>query len=161
MIAGRIGGEHYKMKGGGTNYLCLPENPKYGKYKDKLQSSGFVFGTEYEVNRFNPFKNRNLHDKDAPCSVCYVRTRSVQLMIPATNVCPAGWTSEYKGYLMTSFRGYHPSEFICVHENAEGIPGSGANRNGALLYPVEGRCGSLPCKKYLDGRELTCVVCSK
>lgn len=149
------------MRGGGTNYLCLPENPRYGKYKDKFQKGGIVFGTVYRVKAFNPFKNRNLHDKDAPCSVCYVKTRSTKLMIPATNMCPAGWKREYNGYLMTSFRGHHASEYICVDENAEGIPRSRRSVKGALLYPVESQCGTLPCKKYLNGRELTCVVCSK
>ena len=37
---------------------------------------------------------------------------------------------------------------------------SGANSQ-ALLYPVEGQCGSLRCAPYVNNRELTCAVCSQ
>ena len=84
------------------------------------------------------------------------------LMMPARNDCPSGWTEEYHGYLMTSYHGYrHSNEFICVNGNPEYVPGSEDNKNGALLYPVEGVCGSVPCLPYVAGRELTCAVCTK
>ena len=84
------------------------------------------------------------------------------LMMPARNDCPSGWTEEYHGYLMTENHGHkHSSDFICVDEDPEYVPGSNANKDGALLYPVEGVCGSLPCLPYVSGRELTCAVCTK
>ena len=52
-------------------------------------------------------------------------------------------------------------DFICVDEDADYVPGTKANKDGALLYPVEGVCGSLPCKPYVAGREFTCAVCTK
>ena len=52
-----------------------------------------------------------------------------------------------------------PSEYICVDSTADIIPG-GKNFNKHLLFPVEGRCGPLQCPPYVDGRELTCAVCS-
>ena len=55
----------------------------------------------------------------------------------------------------------HSSEFICVDGNSEYVHGSKSNLDGALLYPVEGVCGSLPCPPYVAGRELTCAVCTK
>jgi len=158
---GVIGSEHHTHPGGGVNYLCLPLNPIYDKYKDGFQNSGFVYGTEYEVNTFNPFK-KNLHDSEAPCVVCFVKSRGSLLMMPARNVCPSGWTEEYHGYLMSGYynhkKGY---EFVCVDEDAEYVPGTQVNKDGALLYPVEGRCGALPCNPYIAGRELTCAVCTK
>jgi len=160
---GIIGGGHYSQRGGGGNYLCLPDKPKYGNYKDGYQASGRIYGTEYEVNSVpGLFKKQNLHDHEAPCVVCYVSSRSSMLMMPARNDCPSGWTKEYHGYLMTEYYN-HPKQtvFICVDEDAESVPGSGANRNGALLYVVEGGCGSLPCGPYVAGRELTCAVCTK
>ncbi|XP_067024550.1 collagen alpha-3(IV) chain-like [Acropora muricata] len=160
---GIIGGEHYNNKGGGSNYLCLHRIPKYDKYQNGHQSAGYVYGTEYEVSQYNgnPF-DRNLHDHDAPCAVCFVKSRGSMLMMPARNDCPSGWTEEYHGYLMTAFRGEeHASEFICVDGNPEHVSGSNQNKNGALLYPVEGVCGSLPCGPYVAGRELTCAVCTK
>ena len=139
-LIGVIGGEHYTHQGGGVNYLCLPNRPKYGNYKNGYQSSGRMFGTEYEVNSVpNLFKKQNLHDHDAPCVVCYVSSRGSMLMMPARNDCPAGWTQEYHGYLMTEYYGHKKQrDFICVDEDAEYVPGSGANQNGALLY-VAGR----------------------
>ena len=162
-MLGIIGGEHYNHHGGGANYLCLPHNPKYDKYKNGHQNAGYVYGTEYEVNSYNgvPFK-RNLHDHEAPCVVCYVKSRGSMLMMPARNDCPSGWTEEYHGYLMTAHHGHkHSSDFICVDGDPEYVPGTHADRNGALLYAVEGVCGALPCLPYVSGRELTCAVCTK
>ncbi|XP_068731373.1 short-chain collagen C4-like [Montipora capricornis] len=160
---GIIGGQWYDYSGGGANYLCLPHNPKYDKYKDGHQAAGYIYGTEYQVSQYNgdPFK-RNLHDHDAPCVVCFVKSRGSMLMMPARNDCPSGWTEEYHGYLMTEqYAHRHSSNFICVDGDPEYVPGSHANKNGALLHPVEGVCGSLPCLPYVSGRELTCAVCTK
>ena len=84
---GIIGSSHYRHLGGGGEYICLPKVPKYDKYKDGYQSHSYIYGTEYEVSGFNPFKN-SLHDHDAPCAVCYVSSRATQLMIPARNDYP-------------------------------------------------------------------------
>jgi len=158
---GLIGGEHYTHPGGGVNYLCLPYDPKYDKYNDGGQNSGFMYGTEYEISGFNPF-TKNLNEHDAPCAVCFVKSRGSMLMMPARNDCPSGWTEEYHGYLMTGYYNHNKGyEFVCVDEDAEYVPGSQANKNGALLYFVEGKCGSLPCHPYVNGRELTCAVCTK
>jgi len=160
-ISGYIGGGHWTHSGGGSNYVCLPENPKYLNYKPGHQGMSYMYGAEYE-HVFNPFARSNLHDHDAPCVACHVKTRSVKLMIPATYRCPSGWTREYYGYLMAErYMHKHSSSFICVDSYAETVPGSHANRDGAILYPVEGVCGSLPCSPYVNGWELTCVVCTK
>ena len=162
LILGVIGSDHYNHYGGGGQYLCLPNKPKYDKYKDGFQSSSYIFGTEYEVNAYNPFSQQSLHDHDAPCIVCYVKSRASQLMIPARNDCPSGWNEEYHGYLMSGHSSHKKSrDFICIDQDAEFVHGSHANKNGALLYLVEGHCGSLPCLPYVNGRELTCAVCTK
>ena len=156
-----MGGEHYTHPGGGANYLCLPHNPKYDEYKDGIQNSGYMYGTEYEVNDRDG-KQRNLHDHEAPCVVCFAKSRGSMLMMPARNDCPSGWTEEYHGYLMTAYYNHkHSTYFICVDGDPEYVRGTHANKNGALLYPVEGVCGSLPCLPYVNGRELTCAVCTK
>ncbi|KAK3751289.1 hypothetical protein QZH41_012199, partial [Actinostola sp. cb2023] len=54
---GRIGGEAHNHVGGGAEYECLTESPKYWNYKDGHQSAGYMYGTEYEVSTFNPFTN--------------------------------------------------------------------------------------------------------
>lgn len=159
---GRIGGEYYNHYGGGANYVCVPEVPDYLNYKPGRQNTAFIFGAEYEVNTFNPLSKGHLHDHDAPCVSCYVKTRSSKLMIPATYKCPSGWTREYYGYLMTEYHGHRNNRvYICVDKDAEAVAGSKPNHNGALLYPVSGHCGSLPCRPYRQDLELTCVVCTK
>ncbi|KAL9974708.1 hypothetical protein ACROYT_G011781 [Oculina patagonica] len=158
---GIVGGSYYNHIGGGGDFTCLTKTPKYVKYKDGSQTGSYMYGTEYEVNTFNPFKN-DLHDHEVPCAVCYVKSRASQLMIPARNDCPSGWTEEYHGYLMAgNYNHKHSTNFICVDRDAEYVPGSKASQNGAMLYLMEGACGSLPCLPYVGGRELTCAVCTK
>ena len=53
------------------------------------------------------------------------------------------------------------SEYICVSLGMEAVPGGSAGTNGGLLYVVEVDCGyALPCPPYMEGYELSCVVCS-
>ncbi|XP_020912369.2 short-chain collagen C4 [Exaiptasia diaphana] len=162
---GRVGGEHYSHTGGGSNYVCLTENPKYASYTNTLEKvSAFMFGAEYELSsgHANPFNKQNLHNHDVPCAVCFVPNRNTKLMIPATYDCPAGWSKEYWGYLMTEYYNHQSQKgFICVDQDPEPVKGSVHNHNGAVLYGVQGRCGSLPCLPYVEGRELTCAVCTK
>ncbi|KAL9965214.1 hypothetical protein ACROYT_G028985 [Oculina patagonica] len=161
VYTGVMGGGYYTHTGGGSNYVCLTNNPIYDKYDSGWQGRASIHGTEYETS-FHGFKN-NLFDHEAPCAVCYVKSRGSHMMIPGTNKCPSGWTREYYGYLMTSHYNHaHQTEFVCVDVDAEVVPGTHKDINGALLYPVEGSCDySLPCKPYIHGYELTCVVCTK
>lgn len=156
-----MGSGYYTHAGGGTNFVCLTDSPIYGKVIGGFQGTGAIYGTEYETSGFPGLSNLAQHD--APCAVCYVRKRGSQIMIPGTNKCPSGWTREYKGYLMSSHYDHaHPSEYVCIDEGAEAVPGSHRNTNGALLYMVQGNCGhALTCGPYIHGHELTCVVCTK
>ena len=90
---GIMGGEHYNHHGGGANYLCLPLNPKYERDRNGVQGGGYRYGTEYEVSPFvgTVFK-RNIHNHEAPCVVCFVKSRGSMLIMPARNDCPSGWT---------------------------------------------------------------------
>ena len=50
---------------------------------------------------------------------------------------------------------------ICVDAEAEITENSNdANQDGALMYFVQAKCGSLKCPPYEEKRLLTCVVCS-
>ncbi|XP_028518551.1 uncharacterized protein LOC110250982 [Exaiptasia diaphana] len=163
---GRVGGEWFGHPGGGSNYVCLTESPKYWSYTNVLEKySAFMYGAEYQARSAdhpNPFNNKNLYNHDVPCAVCFVPNRNTKLMIPATYECPAGWSKEYWGYIMSEHHGHaNQKKFICVDQNAEPVKGTIHNRDGALLYGVQGRCGSLPCLPYVEGRELTCAVCTK
>ena len=161
MVLGAVAGSHYSHHGGGSNYLCLPLDPIYEKYQAGHQST-YIYGTEYEISSQRNIFPKYLHDHDAPCAVCHTKARGSHVMIPARNVCPSGWTMEYKGYLMAGHQSHKGrSEFICVDGNPTATIGTHASKDGALLYFVEGVCGSLPCGPYTNGYELTCVVCTK
>ncbi len=151
----------YSRSGGAAQYLCLPKDPQYLAVSAGSSSRHLLYAGEYEISNFPPLSHLNNHD--VPCAVCQVTGRSTMLMIPAKTTCPAGWTSEYKGYLMTAYCTHaHQTEFICVDQEAEARPGTSASTNGALMYPVEATCGSngLPCGPYQAGGELACVVCT-
>ncbi|XP_052791971.1 uncharacterized protein LOC128226119 [Mya arenaria] len=153
---GLAAGPQHNHPGGGSNYLCLPEDPIFGE-NPTGGSRELLYGAEYETT--GTFMS-NLHNNDVPCAVCKTKSTNV-LMIPARNVCYPGWKTEYSGYLMTSHYN-HPSQknYACMDADPKAISGGSANQNGALFYFVEGRCGSLKCPPYIEGHELTCVVCS-
>ncbi|XP_028411428.1 collagen alpha-3(IV) chain-like [Dendronephthya gigantea] len=161
IYSGVMGGSHYTHGGGGSNYLCMPLDPIYEKVKAGNQGYSYLYGVEYEMNLHGPLFPNNLHDHEATCAVCEAENRGSQLMIPARNVCPSGWTLEYKGYLMSDHISHKRTEFICVDSNPDAVQGTQSNLNGGLLYVVESHCGSLPCLPYVQGNELTCAVCTK
>jgi len=84
-------------------------------------------------------------------------------MIPARNMCPEGWSTEYAGYLVSDYASdadRERSSYVCLDEAPE-IAAGGRSQNNAVIYPVEVFCGTLPCSVYPTGKELTCIVCSK
>ena len=153
---GYAAGSWYGHHGGGANYLCLPKNPQY------LRSGvpggnqlSWLRGSEYQYT----FVGR--HDHNVPCSVCYVSGRAAQLMIPANLNCPSSWTEEYQGYIMAE-KYNHPRNamYVCVDENAEVVPGSAKNTDGALFYHVTADPGR-GLSGYSGSNAVTCVVCTK
>ena len=156
-----MGGSWHDHTGGGSNYLCLVLDPIFHKTVSGKQGNSYIYGTEYKVDYASMFPRRIVH-QDAPCAVCNTESRGSHVMIPGRNICPSGWTLEYKGYLMSAHR-YQKgrTQFICVDASAEGTTGSHSEDNGAFLYFVESHCGSLPCPPYASGKELTCAVCTK
>lgn len=155
--------------GGGSNYLCLPENPKYDK-NDVIENEGnraFIYGTEYELGDSNIFDRSGKSGTyfDAVCSVCQIKQKNTAIMIPGTTVCPSGWRSEYHGYIMAQKRYLKRTEYICVDHKPDLDPSTKNWGKGAFLHFVETRCGALPCRTskgnhYKANLELSCVVCS-
>ncbi|XP_062609491.1 short-chain collagen C4-like, partial [Saccostrea cucullata] len=164
VYSGYTAGGHYTHPGAAVDPLCLPTDPEWGIYKDGFDGhKGLVYGTEYETASFkeNIYFNA-LHDHDVPCAVCLAQNKSVLKMFPARKSCYEGWSLEYEGYLMAgNYR--HPAgkTYTCVDKKPETIHGGHANNDGYLFYFVEAVCGSLKCPPYVQGRELTCAVCSK
>ena len=158
---GRAGGSFYNHRGGGANYLCMPEDPEYTlPFTSGVRDYSYVYGAEYE----GPIPS--VHDHNVPCAVCYASTRAAVIMIPAKTTCPQSWTREYYGYLMSAYRGrssnpHYRTMFECVDKDPGSIPGSAANTDGALFYHVEAHCNGMPCPPYDSQKELNCVVCTK
>ena len=166
LYAGRAAGSHYTNRGGGANYLCLPEQPEYSTYTAGTQSlRAHLYGAEYETGLTNPGEIGPLsavNDHNVPCAVCYTSTRETVLMIPARLTCPSSWTREYYGYLMASQRNTYRKKFECVDVSPESVPDSLANTDGALFYHTEVRCGyGIPCPPYDAVKEVVCAVCTK
>ena len=166
VVQGVVAGSHHTHSGGGSNYLCMPRDPEWGKTTAGFQSGGHLYGAEYEIHSNDPFSKANaqsLRNNDVPCAVCLVTSRPTKLMIPAKLTCPDGWTNEYSGYLMAE-RYTHKGRttYVCMDNAPEVILGGGLDKDGALFYVTEATCGgSLPCPSYVEGWEITCVVCTK
>ena len=169
VYSGYAAGAEYHSSGGGANYICLSPDPLWGHYNDAHDASATLVGGEYEFDGIRAatggdttaYLHKSVGDEDAPCSVCRSR-RSTVIMIPGRNQCYMGWTLEYKGYLVAGHdKEIAASEYVCLDDHPNVIPGGHTNQDGKLFDFVEGRCGSLTCPPYVDGREITCVVCSK
>lgn len=159
VYGGIAGGALYKDKGTGVNPQCLPWNPTYRSSvsgRDDTYSSR-IYGGEYQLHGQ---LGRASHQSDVPCAVCHTN-RSAQFMLPAQYDCPIGWTHEYDGYLMSARHDYFRTEYTCVDGAFKPVPNSSQNRDGLLFYPVQGRCGTLPCPSYDETKDLTCAVCTK
>ena len=165
MYRGASGGSGYNTHGGGSNYLCLPNDPEWGVYNEAVEKVGKLYGAEYKSAYGFSKENSNgkpVNNHDVPCAVCVSRTMRSVVMVPARLSCYDGWTVEYRGYLMSAHPGHQGrTQFICVDGSPETEPSGFRDDSGALMYHVEAVCGSLPCPPYTPRRELVCVVCSK
>ena len=153
LYAGRAAGSHYTHKGGGADLLCLPDNPDH---LGATSPTNYLYGVEYETNI------NNLANHNVPCAVCYTPTRATMLMIPGWTHCPASWTKEYVGYVMTEFKNFHRLQHVCVDQHVEFVPGEARDVDGALLHIVDIACNTgLPCPPYSSTNDVTCAVCTK
>ncbi|XP_062575547.1 uncharacterized protein LOC134237474 [Saccostrea cucullata] len=162
VYSGFVGGSYYDHKGASVDPLCLPRDPEWGMYVDgNVADRAYVYGAEYETYEFKGYFS-SLVEHDVPCAVCLVKNRSVVKIFPARKTCYEGWTLEYQGYLMASqYNHAAGTTYKCVDKDPDTLSGGHSNKNGYLFYFVEGRCGSLKCPPYVEGRELVCAVCSK
>ena len=161
VYAGIAAGTKYTHSGGGSNYQCITLKPENFDFGLRKKTGSYIYGSEYEVEGKFPKKLLQLDDHDVPCAVCYVSRRTAIITIPGTYKCPAKWTMEYYGYLMAARYNQYRSTFECVDKVPEKVSGGNENKNGALFYFVEPRCGSLPCPSYDEQKEMTCAVCTR
>lgn len=82
LLSGYVGGSHFNNRGAAVEPLCLPRNPQWLKYRDRMEKErAYVHGAEYET-RTSPSGLSSVHDQDVPCAVCLKRRRSVVNMFP-------------------------------------------------------------------------------
>ena len=156
---GRASGSRWNHKGGGSDILCMPDDPEYLNYSPGVQGYSHIYGVEYWPFSGQPLMS--IQQQNMPCAVCS-GNRSRVLMIPAKVNCPPQWEREYFGYLMgpTSLNNYRAS-FQCVDKDAESVPGEAGDANWSHdRVHVEATCDGLPCPPYDSHKELTCVVCT-
>ncbi|XP_052064598.1 short-chain collagen C4-like [Mytilus californianus] len=161
VYTGQVGGTQYGYRGGGVNYLCLPNDPENGQHQS--YGNNQVYGSEYQLSSsMKPSGwSESMADKEVPCSVCYQKHRSTVLMIPGRKSCYKGWNSEYNGYLMSDHNTHFRRDFACVDINAEPVDNKNGNEDGAVFYPTRTKCGSLRCPPYTNETDVLCVVCTK
>lgn len=160
---GRMAGGYARQRGGGTNFLCLPDNPQFYSSSGSRHGEQYVYskiyGTEYD------YSINGGHDTNVPCAVCYASTQAVKLTIPGRYNCPSGWTREFYGYIMGASGGWtahYRTTYECVDYSQKIIPWSESDTDGALLFHAEVVCnGFFNCPPYDATKEITCAVCTK
>ena len=169
LYTGRAAGAWYGSAagGGGADILCLPDEPQFhAEVSAGLQPNtqrNRIYGSEYQTQDSPVSALQSLADFNVPCAVCYSEDRNDNLMIPGLISCPQSWNFEYNGYLFSDHRGHSRQNYICIDADAEGVPDSHDTGDGpSLLYHSEVGCNGLDCTSaYVEGAELSCVVCSK
>ena len=163
IISGFAAKSVHSSQGGGSEYICLPSEPQWtGDEVAGHQTNSYIYGVEYWANGLphilqNPDKHTGV-----PCSVCETENQTQLLMIPAATSCPVGWMRQYLGNLMAErYNHAGSSNYICVTQQYEQISASVGDQASGYAIPVEVICGSLPCPPYVEGNELSCVVCTK
>nr|KAG5693600.1 hypothetical protein BaRGS_014620 [Batillaria attramentaria] len=91
VYSGVIGGSHYTQSGAASNYLCLSLSPVLSDHPIP-SSYASLYGGEYETHDSH-------QNKDPVCAVCRSQ-HPTTIMVPGTNVCQPGWTTEYSGNFM-------------------------------------------------------------
>nr|XP_039258729.1 uncharacterized protein LOC120335304 [Styela clava] len=170
VYSGVAAGTHYSHGGGAAKYICIFGNITYdhGRYVEGSQGSSHIYGVEYRDSAWtyplfnlSETENNALQFHSVPCALCMAEAMVAQIMIPGRESCPKGWMLEYRGYIMAGGHGdTHTSNFICVDETPQVVPGTNANDKGSFLFMVEPQCPSLLCEPFVVGRELRCVVCT-
>ncbi|GIY91671.1 uncharacterized protein CEXT_742611 [Caerostris extrusa] len=152
--------------GGGSDYLCLPDNPEFSENQPDFgnKESTVVTGVKYGLMDDHPFQEHNARifpGKGIPCALCHMTNRTLVHVFPAENECPDEWIYEYSGYLMagTNIPGTH----ICLNDppvSYEELAEETQSHTLTIVH-VSDKDGGLPKPPYEKKAAIKCVVCSK
>jgi hypothetical protein len=156
---GSAAGGNQLHEGAAANTLCLSNKPEWDEYIDGFGGGTRIYGAEYYAQETVP-KFNALHNHDVPCAVCRIRHGNV-MTVPGQNSCHGGYTLQYSGYLMAGlFSDPGTSEYICMDREPEKANSGSGEKPGRKFRLTQGECGVLKCPPYVEGREITCAVCS-
>ena len=167
LFAGFVGGSSYTDTGAAVDHLCLTNDPQWGIYDSKVNAHPFIGGALFDIGyirvRNSLFDFDKYDHRQVACFVCMKRRKVSTIMIPARNDCYGNWIKDYNGYLYTGHYTHSAaSEYICMDETPDVLSKSSTWNGKKILYPVEVNYnGAIPCPPYVNGREVTCVVCSR
>lgn len=167
VYSGFVGGSAYTNSGSAVNNLCLPSHPQWGTYDTKDNNHPFVGAALFDlfdINVPNTVFDFDKYDHNrVACSLCRKKLNTATMMIPARQDCYGDWVKLYDGYLYAGWHAHESaSEFICMDSKPDVLDKGSTWTHKKILYPVKANCdGAMPCPPYVNGREVTCVVCSK
>ncbi|XP_062600293.1 uncharacterized protein LOC134261922, partial [Saccostrea cucullata] len=120
-----VGGSHYTDPGTAVDPFCLPRNPEWERYKDKVETwRGYVYGSEYETHDGHFAK---LYNHNVQCAVCLLKDKPTTAVFPARKSCYRGWRLEYKGYLMSGYHGFKAGTmYTCIDKHPDTVAGGHA-----------------------------------
>lgn len=146
--------------GGGTNVVCLHDSPELSGTANTDLGLNRMVGVEYQTQ--NGPSLSDLLDAAAVCAVCQAARPS--MMQTGRDLCPAGWTREYFGYLMSSDLDHHKSTWACVDHDADFRSFTGnLNTDRNVWAFAKTRCdnnGALSCAVYTAHSEIGCAQCT-
>ena len=175
---GQAAAPDYRTAGSGANYLCLPSDPQYDPKSPSKAHHSLLTKVWYEdINYPSAFPGTPSIRHLVPCAVCEAVQRVTHAMIPAAVKCPSSeWTTEYKGYIMSSANidkssvkltdHFSRTTFICVDENSESFDSKPfTSYSGSPIFFTRVQCsgdGALGnCPPYKADKALSCVFCTK
>ncbi|CAL1298779.1 unnamed protein product [Larinioides sclopetarius] len=155
-----------KGTGGGTDYLCLPENPEFPENEPDFGSdvSTVLSGVKYGLMDDHPF---SVHDaryffgKGVPCAMCHMTNRTLVHVFPAEDECPEDWIYEYSGYMMAGSN--LPGSHVCFSDPPESYEENVEEQQAHTLsiLHIANKDGGLAKPPYVKNAAVKCIVCSK
>ena len=179
IYTGRAGTSYHNNAGAGANIVCMNDEYTSATTAERRSTTfASIFGVEYrtidDVEDGDPLGDQT--EENLPCAVCTVISSAVYMQ-PGSTSCPMGWSSVYSGFIMSELgrlsgsnrnNENYRSEFVCVHEEGEGVADLEAPSPEAQIGHVHVDCANtniLPCNiplpiSYIEG-QLSCIVCMK
>ncbi|VDI15950.1 Hypothetical predicted protein [Mytilus galloprovincialis] len=167
VYSGFVGGASHNDSGSQVNMLCVPTQPQYAINNKKADNHPWLGGTIYSMHQMDTPNTALDQSKytlyGIPCTVCRARDKTSVIMIPGRKECTSDWEKEYNGYLFGGNPKFKSgSEYVCIDEVPERRKKATSWSEKPILKPVHSKCNEvMPCPPFIDGRVLTCVVCSK